>query len=283
MKTRVTTLCESTAGVGDVLAEIGWSVLVETDEKKILLDTGRTISVVHNADVLGIDLQGVDKIVLSHSHYNHTGGLRQVLKKMKKDIEIIAHPHVWATRYNRRNEEHRYMGIPFARQELENFGAIFQLSSEPQEITENTMTTGEIPMMTEFEDLALPLFGGTARVIQEGTNLRPDEILDDLALVIKSQEGLIVILGCCHRGIINTLNHAQKITGEDRIHAVIGGAHLMNVTPERLEQTVAKLKEFDVQRLGLCHCTGIQSMLLLAKEFGDKFFFNYAGMSVEFP
>jgi len=283
MSVRVTTLCENTAGVSQALAEFGWSVLVETDEVNILFDTGPSISVCHNADILGIDLSKVDKIVLSHSHHDHTGGLRQVLCKMGKEVDIIAHPHVWAIRYNRRDQKDKFMGIPFARQELENFGAIFNLTTKPVRITDNIMTTGEIPMVTDFEDIALPLFGGTARFIQEDTGLRPDGILDDQALIINTEPGLVIVLGCSHRGIINTLYHAQQITGVKVIHTVMGGAHLFGASEERIWRTIAALKDLNVQKLGLCHCTGPLAVTLMAHEFGDKFFFNNAGTSIDLP
>ena len=280
MSVRLTTLCENTAGVSGVLAEFGWSVLVETGGVNILFDTGPSISVCHNADILGIDLSKVDKIVLSHSHHDHSGGLRQVLGKMKKEVEIIAHPQVWAVRYNRSDQGDQFMGIPFARQELENFGAIFNLTPEPVRIADGIMTTGEVPMVTDFENVAPPLFGGTGRFIQGDTGLEPDEMRDDQALIISTEPGLVIVLGCSHRGIINTLYHAQRLTGVNQIHTIIGGAHLLTVSEERLQRTIAALKELGVQKLGLCHCTGLPAITALAQQFGDNFFFNNTGTSI---
>jgi len=151
MSVRITTLSENTAQLG-FLAEWGLSILIETDDMNILLDTGKSISVSHNADTLGIDLSKIDKIVLSHGHYDHTGGLREILRKMKKEVEIIAHPDIWAVKYSRREDQpDRYIGIPFQRQELESLGANFNLTTKPVKITDNIMTTGEIAMVTEFE------------------------------------------------------------------------------------------------------------------------------------
>jgi len=281
MKVQVTTLCENTATEGYVIAEFGWSVFIETEELNILFDTGKSISVCHNADVLGVDLRKIDEIVLSHSHPDHTGGLRQVLNKMRKEVDIIGHPHIWAIKYNRRENKNRFMGIPFARQEIENLGATFHLTTEPYRISENIMTTGEIPMVTEFEDIAAPIGGGNSRLIQEGPSLKPDGIMDDRALVINTRRGLVVILGCSHRGIINTLSHAQQIAGVDRIFAVICGAHLLTVSQERIGRTITALKKFGVQKLGLCHCTGQEAAARMAAEFGDSFFYNHAGIRTE--
>jgi len=290
MKLRITTLCENTAIIGEFLAEWGVSTLIETDEVNILFDTGKSMVVPHNADVLGIDLGKIDKIVLSHAHYDHTGGLRRVLSRMKKEVEIIAHPDIWKAKYTwqsheyndtahfqRQGQTEKYGGIPFQRQELESLGAKFNLTTKPVRITDNIITTGEIPMTTRYEEVDPALF------VKEADVWEPDMIPDDLALIINTELGLVVVLGCAHRGIINTLYHAQQLTGIKEINTVLGGSHLISASEERVWQTIAALKELDVQRLGLCHCTGLPATALLAQEFGDKFFFNSAGTVLELP
>ncbi|GAH12545.1 unnamed protein product, partial [marine sediment metagenome] len=190
------------------MAEWGLSILIETDGVNILLDTSSGISASHNADILGIDLSKIDKIVLSHGHFDHTGGLRQILRKMRKEVEIIAHPDIWAAKYARRQgQKDRYIGMPFQRQELESLGARFNLTTKSIKITDNIMTTGEIPMVTDFEEIEPNRF-----FVKEETSWQPDELLDDQALIINTEQGLVVILGCAHRGIINTLYHAQQLT-----------------------------------------------------------------------
>jgi len=279
---RITTLSENAAIMGNFLAEWGLSILIETDEVNILLDTGRSISATYNADTLGIDLNKIDKIVLSHSHYDHTGGLREMLRRIRKEeVEVIAHPHIWVNRYNRREgKPDKFMGMPFPRQELENFGATFNMTTKPVKITDNITTSGEVPMVTDFEKVA---FGKTERFIKEDTGLKPDELLDDQAIFINTEQGLVVITGCAHRGIINTLYHAQQITGVKSIQAVIGGAHLKDAPEERIWLTIAALKELNIQKLGLCHCTDLPAIMLMAHEFGEKFFFNNAGTVIELP
>ncbi len=213
----------------------------------------------------------IDKIILSHGHYDHTGGLRQLLRKMRKQIEIIAHPDIWAAKYSSRQEDYRYIGIPFSRQELESLGANFNLTTKSTKITDNIMTTGEIPMLTEFEEIEPYL------LIKEDSGFQPDKLLDDQALVINTEQGLVVILGCAHRGIINTLYYAQKLTKVKRIHTVLGGCHLIDASKEQIGSTIAALRELDVQHLGVSHCTGLPAAMIMAQEFGDKFFFNNAG------
>ena len=271
MKIRITTLSENTAN-HDYLAEWGLSILVEVDGAKILMDTGLSFSAMHNAQLMGIDISTIDRIVISHGHADHTGGLREVLRR-RGDIDVIAHPDIWAAKYVRRDGEakEQYIGIPFSREELESRGARFNLSREPIHITEHVMTTGEIPMLSGYEEIEGNL------LVKQGETFHQDPLADDLALVIDADFGLVVILGCAHRGIINTLYHAQQLTGVKQIHMVLGGCHLIGDNEERIWQTITALKELGVQRIGVSHCTGLPAAVIMAHEFGDKFFFNNTG------
>ena len=276
MEIQITTLSENTANYG-FLAEWGLSILVEVDGTRILVDTGLSFSAVHNAQLLGIDLSTIDRIMLSHGHADHTGGLREVLRR-RGEVEVIAHPDMWAVKYARRNqEEERYVGIPFSREEMENLGARFNLVREPVHVTDRVMTTGEIPMTSGYEEIDKNLFA------KEGGTLQPDRLADDLALVINASFGLVVVLGCAHRGIVNTLRHAQNLTGKELVYAAIGGTHLFRASKERVEQTIADLRESGIQRLGVSHCTGFHASAQLAQEFEDIFFLNNAGTRLTLP
>jgi len=188
MAVRITTLSENTAQLG-FLGEWGLSILVETDNCKVLLDTGMSISAVHNADLMGIDLSTINKIVLSHAHADHTGGLHEVLRRMRKGVEVIAHPDIWVPKYVRYGEVSRYAGMPQVREYLEALGATFKLSKNPVRISDSIMTSGEIEMTTAYEKIDDRLW------VKKGSRMVPDPLADDLALIVRTSEGLVLITG----------------------------------------------------------------------------------------
>lgn len=276
MEIKITTLSENTASAA-CIGEWGLSMLVEADGKKILFDTGSGTAAVHNADLMGIDFSSIDVMVLSHGHYDHTGGLLEVMRRAGK-IEIMAHPDVWARKYgSMNNTPPRYVGIPFVRESLEVMGASFRLTKEPVKISEHVTTTGEIPMLNDYETVE------TYLKVMDGDELKQDPLNDDLSLVIDTEFGLVVILGCAHHGIVNNLKQAQKVTGKELIYAAIGGTHLVHASLERMAMTAAALKEMGVQYLGVSHCTGFAASAFLAGEFGDRFFQNNAGTRLTLP
>ena len=280
MKVRLTTLNDNTAGRWDMVAEWGLSILVQTDELTVLLDTGQKDAIIHNAEALKIDLGTVDKVVWSHGHVDHIGGLRPLLVRARKDMEIIAHPSALEPKYVRHPKEKErslFIGMPYLKENIENLGAHFTLSREPVWLSEHILTTGEIPLITGYEKV-----DADAQVKHDG-QIQEDTIPDDQALIIKTGDGLVVVLGCAHRGIINTLRSAQKLTGVEHIHTVVGGAHLRGDTTEQIERTITDLKDFGIEHLGLLHCTSMPAIVRLAQEFGDVVFFNSAGTSFNIP
>jgi 7,8-dihydropterin-6-yl-methyl-4-(beta-D-ribofuranosyl)aminobenzene 5'-phosphate synthase len=279
MQCRITTLAENTAGIVNSIGEWGFSALIEADGMNILLDTGAGYGIINNAELLDVDLAKIDKMVISHAHFDHTGGLRKVLGKIGKEIEVIAAQDLWAEKYSTRGgQKPHYIGVPYTRVELESLGAQFTLTQEPVSITENIMTTGEVPTVTDFETV-----GEDYLWVKVRGELQADAFPDDRALIVKTDVGLAVILGCAHRCLINTLYHAQQLTGVEKIDTVVGGCHLINASEERIIKTIAALKELDVKRVGVSHCTGLKAAAMMAAELGDRFFFNMAGSRVNVP
>ncbi len=272
MDTRLITLSENSAGQPDVQAEWGLSILIQTDSHHILMDSGASSSVVKNAGILAVDLTKIDIVVLSHGHFDHTGGLRALLAEIGHEVTIIAHPDIFAPKYSHgKGQKDRYIGLPFSREELENLGAKFALSREPVQITDKIITSGEIPMTTDFESIA------STFSLKTPEGFQPDHLLDDLSVIISTASGLVVILGCAHRGMINTLRRAREITGQPKIHMVVGGSHLKDSSAEQVWQAISALNEMGVQKLAVCHCTGMPATLLLAQSFGKDFIFNQTG------
>lgn len=278
MSVTLTTLSENTAGRPDFMAEWGQSILVQTDGCTVLFDVGGSNVALANADRLGIDLTKIDAIVLSHGHHDHTGGLLDVLKRLGK-TRVIGHPAIWDIKYAKRPQEDKkaFIGIPFAREKLENIGASFELTPDPVSLSDRMMTTGEVEMTTDFEIIERNL------LLKEGGRFIQDPLADDLALIVRMDEGLLVVLGCAHRGAINTIRHAQKLTKEARVYAVVGGTHLAPASEERIERTIEELKGIGVQKVGISHCNGFYASVRIAQEFGDKFFLNNAGTRITLP
>jgi 7,8-dihydropterin-6-yl-methyl-4-(beta-D-ribofuranosyl)aminobenzene 5'-phosphate synthase len=278
MGIRIVTLSENTAGQPDLLAEWGLSILVEADGQHVLLDSGESISAGWNAEAMRVDLKAINKIVLSHGHFDHTGGLRSLLQQVGHPVEIVAHPDIWEAKYSRlKDKPDRFIGVPFQPFELESLGARFKLSTDSVQISQNIRTTGEIPMVTDFESIDPGLFVKTA------TGWKADQVKDDLALIVTSSLGLVVILGCAHRGTINTLYRVRQICGEEKIYMVLGGSHLKDASDEQIWQTVSYLNEMGVTKLGVSHCTGPRAVQILSQTYADNFVFNNAGSVISLP
>jgi 7,8-dihydropterin-6-yl-methyl-4-(beta-D-ribofuranosyl)aminobenzene 5'-phosphate synthase len=227
-------------------------------------------SILHNARQMDIDLSKIDKIVLSHGHYDHCGGLTDVLK-LCGETDIYAHPAIFTKRFARHNGKEINVSLPFSRRELEALGAKFTLSHQPINITDAVITSGEIPMLTSFEQLDKDLF------IRKNGVFMQDPLDDDLSLIIKSDKGLIVILGGAHRGVINIIKQARIITSQNNTLAVIGGCHLFRTSNKQIEATSSAISEMDIVKLGVSHCTGFKAAAHFSSKLPDAFFQNNGG------
>ncbi|MEL7622398.1 MAG: MBL fold metallo-hydrolase [Clostridiales bacterium] len=279
MKVKATVLCENCvySNIG-ALAEHGWSVFLETDQGNFLFDTGQGLALINNAHYFKKDLSGIQGIILSHHHIDHTGGLLAAVTAAGK-VKVYSHPELFKESYMTRGGKVKYIGIPFAKPALESQGASFVYNTEFSEVVPGMYLTGEVPRKNDFET------GDLDQVIPCGCGCESDYVQDplpdDQSLVIKTEKGLFVVLGCSHAGIINILNHAIEKTGEKRIHTVIGGTHLGPASPEQREKSIEALKGFNIERLGVSHCTGDIAAMGLSQEFKEKFFFCHVGTVVE--
>ncbi len=274
MKLKITTLDENTASYG-YLAEWGLSFFIELDGIRVLFDAGMSSITIENARQAKIDLSSIDYMVLSHGHSDHTGGLQNLLI-YNREVSIIAHPDIWTHKYVLENDgKYVFCGIPFRPEELESRGARFHLSREPYKLTDNTYTTGEVAITNNYEQVESDLF------VKVGENYQPDPMNDDQSLVICTDQGLVIITGCAHRGIVNTIHHAQEMTGEEHIHAVIGGFHLYQASEDRIDETMHDLDQLNIQKIAPCHCTGFHAIARIANAMPGKFLSLQSGTVLE--
>jgi 7,8-dihydropterin-6-yl-methyl-4-(beta-D-ribofuranosyl)aminobenzene 5'-phosphate synthase len=274
---KVTTLVENTVppGLAPLLGELGLSFLIDTGEKKILFDAGQGLAILDNAQALGIDLSEIDTVVLSHGHFDHARGVKNLLGCNNK-FTLVAHPEIFYNKMAGGGGNYFPIGISDDKAVLENSGIKILLDENSVEIAPGIRTTGKIPMETDFEEVEAMFFKG-----ESGQEI-PDKIEDDRALILDTEKGTVVIFGCAHRGSINTLNHVVQLTGNKKIHAVMGGLHLLFADDEKLKKVTACIRDFSIEKMVIGHCTGFKAMVSLVNEFGDKVIPNTVGNVIEF-
>ena len=264
-----------------LLAEHGLSQLVrvrrQNENRSILFDTGYSrIGVPHNLELLGIDLKEIEAIVLSHGHMDHTGSLHTILDSLDRPVPLVVHPEAFLSP--------RYLGIgegkkllfpcTLKRDELVSLGAEILESKTPIFLCGNRLlVTGQVERTTPFEK-GMP----NAFLSRDGKEA-PDPIWDDQSLVINLKgKGLVIISGCAHAGIVNTVNYAKKITGIEKIYGVMGGFHLSGPTFEPIiEATIEEFKKMDLKMIVPMHCTGWKAIEQFRKVFPEAFTLNSVG------
>jgi 7,8-dihydropterin-6-yl-methyl-4-(beta-D-ribofuranosyl)aminobenzene 5'-phosphate synthase len=262
---KVTVLSTMLADAG--FGEWGYAALVEVDGKKILFDTGANPdTVLKNAKTLGIDLSDVEDVVISHHHDDHTGGLLALRRVfMAKNPAAIGRVHISANIFVPRLKADGTdgNGLTPEREPYEATGGHFALHAEPTEIAPGVWFTGPVPRKypeTNWSNEGLHIHTPTGDVV--------DNIPDDAALVFETKDGLVVLTGCGHAGIVNIATYARKIAGPQPVFAVIGGFHLFAKSDATVDWTGAQLKRLGVKYLLAGHCTGIEATFRLRRAIG---------------
>ena len=275
MKTKITILCENSVGIPfGGIGEHGFACFIETDHGNYLFDTGQGLGINQNAMFLKKNLASIKAIMISHGHYDHTGGLPQVLAQ-RGPVPVYAHPEIFIERFW--GDARRAIGIPFRRSTLESLGADFRFSKEMVEVGPGLFLTGEIPRHTTYETGDPNMVA----VTESGQELRLDPINDDLSLVIDSDKGLIVVLGCAHAGMVNILDYVREKFSRDRIYAVIGGTHMGFSGDQQFAETLKVIDRYQIEKLGASHCTGLEKSALLYARMPERFFFACVGAILE--
>jgi 7,8-dihydropterin-6-yl-methyl-4-(beta-D-ribofuranosyl)aminobenzene 5'-phosphate synthase len=254
--------------------EHGLAFLIEAKSGFMLLfDTGRSGTVLwHNLELLDVKPEEINALAISHAHYDHTGGLPALLDRVA-GIPLYAHPDLFRERFSRRKEL-KSVGLPLEREALGQ-RLTFQLSAEPMEILPGVWTTGEI------NDRSEPEGRSPHHLVRGGEGWQPDPYQDDMALVLETGKGLVVLCGCCHAGLLNTLAHVRRNFGVD-ITVVAGGTHLLQADEAHLRRVIEVLRELGLPRLYLNHCTGQRAYVTLAQAFGEVVAPCPAGTSFSF-
>ena len=274
---KITVLVENSAGEQSLLSEHGLSFRIEDGKHKILFDTGQSDILLDNARVLGIDLKDTEAVVLSHGHYDHTGGLYKVLETAPA-AKVYLHPEALKPKYVCRGPDSGHdIGMPARTVQMvhrrESSSVIH--TDKPTEVFPGITVTGPVKRVTDFEQVSGPFF-------LDAEGKKPDLLIDDQSLFFESAGGIVVVLGCAHAGVVNTLQYISELSGAKEFYAVMGGMHLGNATDERITKTVEALRGFKVARIGPCHCTGEEAVRKISRAFPDGFFECSTGVHIEF-
>jgi 7,8-dihydropterin-6-yl-methyl-4-(beta-D-ribofuranosyl)aminobenzene 5'-phosphate synthase len=269
------TILVNNTGDDGLLIEHGLAFWIETAGSCILLDAGQGKALEHNAPLLGINLENAASLVLSHGHYDHSGGIAHVLD-INSQVHVYCHPGVVVPRYSIKSaEEIRTITMPQDARAALNALPPERLHwvTQPVLLAPTVGITGPIARKSDFEDPGGPFFFDTSR-------RNADPIDDDQALWIKTPRGLIIVAGCSHSGVKNTIDAVREIAGEKSIVALIGGFHLKDASEERINKTAAVLQDLDAEVIISCHCTGDRATEVLHAVLGDRVRSGRAGMKI---
>ena len=269
--------CLSNDWLGDyrMLAEHGFSLLINIGNDVILFDTGGGLVLAHNSKVAGLDLGCVQKLVLSHGHFDHTGGLGDVLRHNPR-VEIHAHPLLFEEKYRQLEDgTHHYIGYQRSLPTRDKLNFVPNTGSV--QIADNVYLTGEIPRNTGFESVKRSFV-----LMRDGAALH-DELIDDQAMIISTDSGLILVVGCAHSGIINTVHRAMEVTSCSHFRLIIGGTHLIDANQDRIAATLKALQGISMEKLILAHCTGLEPLCAMKAGLGETVSALLVGDTCEMP
>ena len=275
MPMTITVLVEDSVSCPILMAEHGLAFWIDTVAHCILFDTGQSRLILANASELKLDLDAVDIVALSHGHYDHCGGLAAVLANAAGNVTVYTHPRALDPKYRRTETGTRPIGMSIqCRQALCEGRHNLKTVTAPTEIAPGMFLTGEIPR-SHPEEQSEPGF------CLDEQGWEADPFLDDQSLFFGTPAGTVVVLGCAHAGVINTLDYIRHLTGGQPVHAVLGGMHLHSASDERIAWTIKSLQQFSVERFYPMHCTGAKAVASLWSAFPGRCFPCGVGVTIK--
>jgi len=260
---KITTIVDNIVYDGKLVAEHGFSIYLNDDNYKVLFDTGQTDILINNAEILKVDLSDIDAVVISHGHYDHTGGL-QAFCKVNSKAKIYIKPQALLEKYNGTD---KYIGIPFNTELIKDRFVFVEIDVH---LTNNIVIVSNIKISkakdTHFKKM----------LIKNDNLFCSDTFEDELFIAVKNENGLVVITGCSHRGITNIAETTEELFSMP-ISYMIGGFHLKNEKITKVIEVIELLNTKNVDTIVLAHCTGVEMFKVITETFKGKVIYNFIG------
>ncbi len=274
---KVHILTENTVRKPGMYAEHGLSLWIEKDDRRILFDTGQSSVFIHNAKIMRIDLTKVDFIILSHGHYDHSGGLAQLSLK-GNNFSVYGHPDLFQKKFARISSIHgttREIGVPWKPSDLDWLNGKIIYNRKPYRIDNEIMISGEILCLNDFEKVSNKF------LVQKENGIIQDKMLDEQVLIIEENDGIAVFLGCSHPGVVNCLGYVQRLFPYKKIILLVAGMHLETVSSIRLQKTIEHIIRMDIEKVVPLHCTGFKATYEMKRILGDRCLICSVGDTIE--
>lgn len=274
-KMKITSLAENCVYQSPLIGEHGLSLLVENAEHRVMVDTGQGLALRHNMEILGIEPDSIETLFISHGHYDHTGGLSSLLDARKNELEIVIHPAAFKKRYSISPDgDLKSIGIASRAKDYEAKGAHFTMTESGAGIQGVDVVPG---ILDKYQS---PLFD--RRLVElYGNESKPDSFEDELSFVFHTAKGAVIITGCAHKGIIEILQSCVEALKLERVHAIVGGAHLRHAPGEYIIKSADCFESYDIGHICLSHCTGFEAAAYFQERFKERFSYLWCGRTIE--